>query len=329
MDFRQVVVIKCALILLISVVVSNIISKFIIKKAKKESLYQAIRDDIVSTHQLKNKTPTMGGIGMISATLLSLSLISPSSFLLRDVQAVILVMVSYFVIGLIDDYRKVHYHDSKGMPASIRFLLELLIAFLILIFLGYSDSTTWYFHLAFPKIIIDIGVLFIFLFPLMIVGSGNAVNLSDGLDGLATLLMIIALMPFVTIALVREQYDVSFLLCALFGALVGFAPLNLHPAKIFMGDCGSLMLGGVLAAIAIVLKAEGSLIVVGALFVIETLSVIIQVAYFKMTHKRVFLMAPLHHHFEMKGVAEWKVVMVFTLLALVLSFVALMIGVGL
>lgn len=329
MDQQTLVIIKCLLALLLGFIISFTLEKYLIRRARKKELYQTIRDDIVSTHQKKNHTPTLGGIGIFLGALISFVIVDFNGLQNQGVFSILIIMISYFLIGFYDDYRKVRYHDSKGMSASIRFFLEIFIALAVLIFLNYQDSTTWRFHLTFPRIVIDIGLWFLLLFPLMIVGSANAVNLSDGLDGLASLLMLVALMPFVTIALSRESYSVAFLLCALFGSLIGFIPSNLHPAKIFMGDCGSLMLGGVLAISAIILNAEGSLLVAGAIFVIETLSVIIQVSYFKLTHKRIFRMAPLHHHFEMKGVAEWKVVMAFMFVAVTLSFVALIIGVGL
>jgi len=174
---------------------------------------------------------------------------------------------------------------------------------------------------------INTAYLFLPFFLIVLIGSANAINLSDGLDGLASGLSMIALTPFILISLNNGNYQLTLLLTSTIGALVGFLFFNFHPAKIFMGDCGSLALGALLGASSIILDSEIILLIAGVIFVLEAISVIIQVLYYKMTRKRIFLMAPLHHHFEKKGWAEWKVVMVFYLVGCFASILAIIIEV--
>ena len=162
---------------------------------------------------------------------------------------------------------------------------------------------------------------------IVIIGSSNAINLSDGLDGLASGLSMIALTPFILISLHSGNYELTLFLICVIGALIGFLFFNFHPAKIFMGDCGSLALGSLIAITSIILNSEIILVVAGILFVLEAFSVILQVSYYKLTHKRIFLMAPLHHHFEKKGWQEWKVVMMFYLIGCFASLLAIIIEV--
>ena len=173
----------------------------------------------------------------------------------------------------------------------------------------------------------DSEYLFLPFFLVVIIGSANAINLSDGLDGLASGLAMIALTPFILISLINGNYELTLFLVTVVGALLGFLIFNFHPARIFIGDCGSLSLGALLGISSIVLDSEIILVIAGILFVMEAFSVILQVAYYKITHKRIFLMAPLHHHFEKKGWQEWKVVMMFYLIGCFASLMAIIIEV--
>lgn len=301
---------------------------------------QPIRDDGPSRHLIeKQGTPTMGGLmilaGMLVAVLLWGNLTNPY------VWTVLFVVMGFGLIGLYDDYIKVSKASTRGFSGKIKFLLECGIAGIacyVIMTVGKEPLST---SLTFPflkNLVIDLGLFFIPFGIIVIVGCGNSVNLTDGLDGLAIVPVMIAAASFALIAyLVGHKLFAGYLqlhfvpgvgelavLCgAVLGAGLGFLWFNAPPAMIFMGDTGSLSLGGLLGAIAVAVKHELVLAVVGGLFVLETVSVIVQVASFKLTGKRVFAMAPLHHHFEQKGWAEPTVVIRFWIIAVVLALVGL------
>lgn len=320
-------IIKAFISLLCGFICSYFINKFLIISERKKSIAQAIRDDIVSTHQAKSKTPTMGGIGIVVSTIIVSLIINYNQLHDRVLISFLISLIGFFMIGFVDDYLKVKKKNSKGLSALFRLLLEIFLVMFILYFLNYDDKDKWKVVIPISHGFVSLGFLFIPLVIFMIVGSSNAVNMADGLDGLASGLVFMAITPFIVIFIEKEMYAAALFLLALDGAISGFLTFNFHPAKIFMGDCGSLPLGAVLALSALVSEQIIILLVAGGLFIVETMSVILQVASYKSFHKRIFKMAPLHHHFEMKGVAEWKVVMVFYVVGYLLSFLALILGV--
>jgi phospho-N-acetylmuramoyl-pentapeptide-transferase len=306
---------------------------------RKQGKGQPIRDDGPQSHFAKAGTPTMGGLLILSAllfsTLLWARLDNPYVWI------VVLVTVAFGLIGFADDYAKVTKQNTKGVSSKVRFSLGLVIAALA----SYAAAS---FHpvgltnmLAFPffkDALLDIGIFFIPFGMIVIVGAANAVNLTDGLDGLAIMPVMIAggTLGIIAYAVGRvdftEYLDVHFVpgtgelfifAAALFGAGLGFLWYNAPPAAVFMGDTGSLALGGALGAIAVCTKHEIVLAIVGGLFVVEALSVIIQVLYYKRTKKRIFLMAPIHHHFEKKGWAEPQIVIRFWIISLILAMIGL------
>ncbi len=301
---------------------------------------QPIRDDGPTRHLIeKQGTPTMGGLMILAGILFAVALWGNLTNLY--VWAVLFVVVGFGLIGLYDDYLKVSKATTKGFSGKFKFLLECGIAGVacyVIMSIGKEPLST---SLTFPflkNLVIDLGVFFIPFGIIVIVGCGNSVNLTDGLDGLAIVPVMIAAASFALIAyLVGHKLFAGYLqlhfvpgvgelavLCgAVLGAGLGFLWFNAPPAMIFMGDTGSLSLGGLLGAIAVAVKHELVLAVVGGLFVLETVSVIVQVASFKLTGKRVFAMAPLHHHFEQKGWAEPTVVIRFWIIAVVLALVGL------
>jgi phospho-N-acetylmuramoyl-pentapeptide-transferase len=305
----------------------------------KQGRGQPIRDDGPQTHLAKRGTPTMGGLMILSgvtvATLLWANLANPY------VWVVLGVTLAYGTIGFFDDYTKVTKRTAAGFSGRVRFALELAIAAVATILLmrlstpALSDALTVPF---FKNIIIDLGPFFVLLGVVVIAGAGNAVNLTDGLDGLAIVPVMIAAATFGLIAYLAgnanfARYlqihyvpgtgELAIICGALIGAGLGFLWFNAPPAMIFMGDTGSLALGGALGVIAVATKHEIVLAIVGGLFVIETLSVIIQVASFKLTGRRIFRMAPLHHHFEQKGWKESTVVVRFWIISVVLALIGL------
>jgi phospho-N-acetylmuramoyl-pentapeptide-transferase len=305
----------------------------------KQGKGQPIRSDGPPSHLLTKKgTPTMGGLmilsGLIVSTLLWANLAS------RYVWIVLLVMVGFGLIGFYDDYLKVTTQSQGGLSGRVRLLLEAVIAVIAcyaMMKVGTTDTT----GLALPAVkgyVADLGVFFLVFGPFIIIAAGNAVNLTDGLDGLAIVPVMIAAATFGIIAYLAGNAIFSLYLginfvpgagelavvCgALIGAGLGFLWFNAPPAQIFMGDTGSLALGGLLGTIAVAIKHEIVLAIVGGLFVVEALSVIVQVVSYKLTGRRVFKMAPIHHHFEQLGWSEAQVVVRFWIIAFVLALVGL------
>ena len=322
MAINYEVFLRVIITFILSGVTSFFINKWIIKKEKEKHVGQAVRDDIISTHFQKSGTPTMGGVGIVSAVVIA-SIIN-FSYLNYKIIVVLFLMLTFFIIGFVDDFIKVKYKNSKGLSASLRFSLEIMFTLIALVLLNYSQHSMWHLHL--PNQYIYLGPLFIFLIVFMIVGSANAVNMSDGLDGLAGGLIILCYLPFLLVALKEENYAASILITSVIGGNIGFLIHNAHPAKIFMGDSGSLANGALISLLAFLLESEYLLVISGGLFILETISVILQVGYFKITHKRIFKMAPIHHHFEALGMKEYQVVNMFYLIGFTLAFLSLVIG---
>ena len=299
-----------------------------------------IRQDGPIDHIIKKSgTPTMGGIiiiiGMISGTLLWSDLSNIYIWIL------IFVSLGLGLLGFIDDLLKIKLKNSRGLNSKMKFLGQLVIsAIALLILIKYSNHEYLY-NLYFPffkNLILEMGLFFIPFALFVIIGSSNAVNLTDGLDGLATVPVMLVALSFTLISYVvgnvifseylQLQYipdvgEISIFCGSIVGSCLGFLWYNAPPAKIFMGDTGSLSLGGSLAAVAIIVKHEIVLAIIGGLFVLETVSVIIQVISFKLTGKRVFMMAPIHHHFEKKGWAESTIVIRFWIIAIILALIGL------
>ena len=327
--------------ILTSLFFSLIFGEIIISSLSKfQPVGQPIRSDGPETHILqKAGTPTMGGVLIILSVLISLLLWSDLKN--NYVWIGVFTIISFGTIGLIDDYKKIKLNSSIGLKRSIRVFFQIIICMIItyLIINNLNDniSTTISFPF-FKNFVIDFGIFYLIIGVFIILGSANSVNLTDGLDGLAIVPVMIVAMSFAFIAYVSgNMVFANYLLInyipgtgelavfcgSLIGAALGFLWFNAPPAKVFMGDTGALALGGSLGSIAIMVKHEIVLAIIGGLFVLETLSVIIQVISFKLTGKRVFMMAPLHHHFEKKGWAESTIVIRFWIITIVLALIGL------
>jgi phospho-N-acetylmuramoyl-pentapeptide-transferase len=319
-------------------VICFLLGPWVIKRLRRMQVGQFIRDDGPETHYKKSGTPTMGGLliigAVVAATLLWANL---TNFY---IWVVLLVIVGFGAIGFADDYLMQVKKRSKGLGAKEKFLLQTVLATICgLLFYFYSDFSTQITVPFLKKLQPDLGWGYILFTVVVIVGASNAVNLTDGLDGLAIGPLIIVAATYMVFAYVTghvkfaEYLQINYvagvgeiaIFCgALVGAGLGFLWFNAYPAQMFMGDVGSLALGSAMGAIAIITKQEILLVLVGGLFVIETLSVIFQVGFFKLTHgRRIFRMAPLHHHFELKGWPEPKVIVRFWIIAIALALVAL------
>ena len=323
-----------------SLIIVFIIGAPLIKIFSEKMITGPIRQDGPIDHIVKKSgTPTMGGIiiiiGIIFSTLLWADLSNVYIWTL------IFVSLSFSCLGLADDILKIKYKNSRGLKSRYKFLGQLIIGAVALTILIKLSDHQYLFNLYFPffkNLILHMGLFFIPFGLFVIIGSSNAVNLTDGLDGLATVPVMLVALSFTLISYVvgntifseylQIQYipdvgELSIFCGSVVGACLGFLWYNAPPAKIFMGDTGSLSLGGSLAAIAIIVKHEIVLAIIGGLFVLETVSVIIQVISFKLTGRRIFKMAPIHHHFEKKGWAESTIVIRFWIIAIILALVGL------
>jgi phospho-N-acetylmuramoyl-pentapeptide-transferase len=300
---------------------------------------QSVRSDGPQTHLIKSGTPTMGGVLILLSVLLSVLLWGDWDN--RYIWLLLGVTLAFGAVGFVDDYKKVVYKNPKGLSAKQKYFWQSLVALIAAWLMFHWADLPAHTDLVIPfmkNMVIELGPWFILMTYFVIVGSSNAVNLTDGLDGLAIMpavLVSAALSVFaylsghsvfsdyLNIPYIPGAGEVAVFGAALVGAGLGFLWFNTYPAQVFMGDVGALAIGAALGVMAVIVRQELVLVIMGGIFVIETLSVVIQVASFKMTGKRVFRMAPLHHHFELKGWAEPKVIVRFWIITLILVLVGL------
>jgi len=331
---------RTGLSLISSLIIVFLIGGPFIKYLSQKKITEPIREDGPIDHVFKKiGTPTMGGvvilIGMLVSTLLWADLSNIYIWFL------IFIASSFGILGAIDDFLKIRNHSSSGLSPKLKIIIQIFLAFIAVFFLNKFGDHSHLKNLYFPffkNLILNMGIFFLPFYIFIIIASSNAVNLTDGLDGLATVPVILVAASFAFICYVtgntvfsnylqipyiKELGEASIFCGSICGACLGFLWYNAPPAKIFMGDTGSLSLGGSLGAISIISKHEIVLAIIGGLFVLETVSVIIQVVSFKLTGKRIFQMAPLHHHFEKKGWAESTVVIRFWIISIILALIGL------
>tara|TARA_B100001121_G_C18695449_1_gene624845 strand:- start:1146 stop:2168 length:1023 start_codon:yes stop_codon:yes gene_type:complete len=332
--------VRTGLAVLTAMIIVFLIGDKFINYFSTKKITNPIRSDGPEDHLIKKiGTPTMGGvlilIGLFTGVFIWADLYNPYNWLL------IFITFSFGILGAFDDYKKIKDNNSKGISSRLKLGIQVilgLISLLILYKFIDSDITTNLYFPFFKNLIINLGWFFIPFYLFVIVGSSNAVNLTDGLDGLATVPVILvagcfAFISYVSGNIIFAEYllipyiegvgEVAVFCGAIIGASIGFLWFNAPPAKIFMGDTGSLALGGSLGAVGVVTKHEIVLAITGGLFVLEAISVIVQVISFKLTGKRIFMMAPIHHHFEKKGWAESTVVIRFWIISLILAMIGL------
>jgi len=330
---------RTALAVITAFLISFIFAPWVIRRLRQFSLTQQVRDDGPTSHINKTGTPTMGGILILSSIILSVLMWGDLSN--KHIWLMLSATFGFGVIGLVDDYLKVVGQSAKGLRARYKFAAQIALALAIGLLLYYNPDDPYATKLSIPffkKWLIPMGLFFIPFSILVIVGSSNAVNLTDGIDGLAIGLVGIATLAngalvyisghsgfarYLHVLYLPGTGELTVFCGAMFGAALGFLWFNSYPAEIFMGDVGSLSLGGALGTLAVITKHELVLAVVGGIFVIETFSVILQVASYKFTGKRIFKMAPLHHHFELKGWPEPKVIIRFWIIGIVLALLSL------
>jgi phospho-N-acetylmuramoyl-pentapeptide-transferase len=290
---------------------------------------QSIRDEGPQSHQKKTGTPTMGGIVfLVSIVITTFVMTGKYSEPGPETYLMILVTVGFGLLGFLDDFIKVVMKRNLGLTSKQKLLGQIVISVIFYLIFKQNDFPTTV-SIPLTDISFELGWFYCLFIIFWLVGFSNAVNLTDGLDGLVSGTSAIAFGALAVLAWSQSQYDVAIFGVAVVGAVLGFLVFNAHPAKVFMGDTGSLALGGAIATIAILTKLEIILILIGGVFVIETLSVILQVASFKTTGKRIFKMSPLHHHYELVGWSEWRVVVTFWTVGLLFAVLGIYIEVWL
>ena len=334
---------RTAFAALTALLISLILGPWLIERMRRIKLGQYIREEGPKSHQAKAGTPTMGGILIVVAiivpTILWADIRNPYIWI------VLFVTAAYGAIGFVDDYRKLAKKRNLGLTSKEKFAAQFGVALLVALAIAYlptlKNNYNTVITLPFlkPEVFkLDIGIVYIAFVMIVLVGASNAVNLTDGLDGLAIGSSLIAavtytvltyaagharIADYLRIAWVPQTGELAVFCGAMVGASLGFLWFNAHPAEIFMGDVGSLALGGAIGCLAVMIKQELLLVLVGGLFVLEALSVILQVASFKLTGRRIFKMSPLHHHFELSGWKETKVVVRFWIIAIIFAMVSL------
>ncbi len=317
-------------ILLLSFAVSIVISLIVIPILRKLKVGQSEREDGPQSHLKKKGTPTMGGLILIITTLLL------SAFLYIDYAGdepeiatrllpMVFVTIGFGLIGFIDDFKKVVLHNTDGLSPKLKMLglMVIAVAYVVMLVFNFENGTDIYIPFVNKYITLPLW-LYIPFAVIVILATTNAVNLTDGIDGLSTSVTTIILTCLTVISIIWDIKETTIFGCIMIGSALGFLLFNLHPAHVFMGDTGSLLLGGAIAGIALYLKLPLLLIIIAIVPVIETVSVILQVAYFKKTGNRLFKMAPIHHHFELSGWKENKIVSIFSLITLIMCMVGIM-----
>ena len=333
----EYITLRAILSIITALFISLILSPYIIKKFSVNNVSEVIRDDGPSSHINKTGTPTMGGLLILSSLIITTLLWADLEN--KYILYLLFVTISFGVIGFIDDYKKLT-KSKKGMSAKSKIISQIFVAgILSVVMFNNIDSLAeqQFIIPIFKHIIVDLGIFFIPLTILVIISTSNAVNLTDGLDGLAIMPIVLVsgalgifaylsgnmnFSEYLLIPYIENSGEITIFIGAIIGSGLGFLWFNTYPAQVFMGDVGALSLGAAIGLVAVIVRQEVVLVIMGGIFVLEALSVIIQVLSFKYRGKRVFLMAPFHHHFEKKGWAEPKIVVRFW----IISFILILIG---
>lgn len=314
--------ISLVVVFIVSLLISTVGTKLLIPFLKQKQFGQFIREEGPEAHKKKAGTPTMGGVMIVLGIAAGLATGIVTNGDAADTFAIILTMLVFGAIGFLDDFEKIAKKNNLGLTAKQKILLQVLLSLGIGLYMILGGNGTDVL-IPFVNIYVNFGLLFMPFVILTEVAMSNGVNLSDGLDGLASSVTLVVAILFAVVGYTHDVHILTVSGLAIAGSLIGFLFFNKYPAKIFMGDTGSMALGGVLSAIAIVSKTEFLLPIAGIIYVVESLSVIIQVVYFRKTGgKRFFRMAPIHHHFELGGMKEYNVVKLFTLVTVCSSVIA-------
>ena len=316
----------------VSFVITVILAMIIIPILKKIKIGQIERDDGPQSHLKKQGTPTMGGIIFMVSIIICVTIsylflnFNGKTEAAQNLLPILVLTIGFGVIGFIDDFKKLVLHNTKGLSPKRKMLGLFLISVAYTLFIIKFSSVGTATLIPFAKIIVDLPIYIYIPFAILVIlATTNAINLTDGIDGLSSSVCAIIITCLTVIAMIKGNTEIVIFGSITVGAILGFLMFNLHPAKVFMGDTGSLFLGGVISGIALYLKVPLLLLVIALIPILETLSVIMQVLYFKKTGgKRLFKMAPLHHHFELSGWTENKVVMIFAVITLLVCIIGIL-----
>lgn len=316
--------IELFIVLSASLTITTMLMPFFIMYFTSKKIGQVTREEGPKWHEVKTGTPTMGGIAFVIATVITVLIMAAYQKVLNaPILLLLFVLIAFGTIGFLDDYLKLIRQHNEGLTSKQKFIAQVVCSVLFVTFYylsGYEGVLSFGFIGSITNII-----LYTVFAVIWLTGFSNAVNLTDGLDGLVAGTASIALGAYAYIAYEQRQFAILLFCISLIGGLIGFFIFNKKPAKIFMGDVGSLALGAVFAVLSILLKVEWSLLLIGFVFVMETASVMLQVGSYKLRKKRIFKMSPIHHHFEMSGWSEWKVVIVFWGIGLVSAIIYVMV----
>jgi len=308
--------------IIIAFLIVIIIGPIVIPILEKLKMGQSIRGDGPRTHFKKSGAPTMGGIIIVIAVFFSVLITAQWE---REMLFILASILGFGCIGLVDDFIKVVMRRSLGLRATHKIIAQILLGIVLAIYAYRSPNVGSSVLIPFTSQVWDMGIWYIpFTAIIIFVGTVNSVNFTDGLDGLAAGITMIVMAFLSLVALKAGQKEIAIISAAVTGSTLGFLRYNSHPAQIFMGDTGSMALGGAVAAVVVLLKLPLLLPIIGGIYVLETLSIIIQVVSFRLTGRRIFLMAPLHHHYEVKGWEETKIVVVFWIITIVLVLVGVL-----
>ena len=326
----MLVLAKAALSMMLGFILSIVAGLILIPLLKRIRAGQNVSTTIGERHLKKNGTPTLGGLIFIIPTIVTLLLLKlkGSIDISYNLLIILIVFIAYAALGFADDWLKIKFHNNKGLSILFKLACQMAIA-LVFFYIYITNGGSPVVEVSAIGLRLDLGWLYGIFILFLLVGSSNAVNITDGLDGLAGGLSAIAGIAFGLIAFSAGYEDIGIFCFILCGSLLGFLVFNTHPAKIFMGDTGSLALGAVLASIAILIRRELTLVIVLGVFIIETLSVILQVIWLYAFKKKLFLMSPLHHHFEKLGWNEVDIVKLFWVIGFILSMAGIFFGVWL
>lgn len=318
-------ILSSSVVILTTYFLAVLIGPILISYFKRLSVSQIVREEGLASHHKKSGTTTMGAfIFLIPSTLVILVSALVLKHFTINLVVVLLSTLAFSGVGFIDDYRKVIKKQNEGLKSKEKLIGQLFIGLPLAIYATYLNTTVW---IPFTDIMLDLGYFKSIFVLFVVIATTNAVNLTDGVDGLSSSVTIIVMAFFVYVGIVLNSGDIQVISLAMMGGLFGFLMYNKNPAKIFMGDVGSLALGGAVVALAIVTNTLLLIPIVGVIYFIETLSVTIQVLYFKKTGKRIFKMSPIHHHFELCGWSEKKIVFIFsgiTIIGVVLGVISMM-----
>lgn len=306
---------------------SLILYPLFINFLNKKQHQQIVSEFSLDSFKAKAKTPSLGGVLFVLIPVISLVVLIPDSLYDTRIMLVLLVYLAYGLIGFIDDYKIILERNNKGLSARVKFMMQLVLA--IIFYFVFRQGLSTSIDLPFTDYSIDLGLIYALFVLFIFTGSSNAVNLTDGMDGLAGGTSLIALIPFAVFSYIQNEIYVFAFICALMASLIAYLWFNKHPAKIIMGDTGALALGAVLAAIALVLKQEFSFVFIMAVFIYETLCVMIQIGSVKLFKKRVFKYTPIHYSYTLSGWKETNVVYFFWFLGFVAMLIGLWLGVNL